>query len=87
MFEVEISDVLNEFKAKKGKQEISFFSIPEFKEWKAKIDEKGEKGWQYKYYKVNMLTALECTETVERVWVPAWVLKPRNIFTLLTIIR
>lgn len=42
-------------KAKKGKKEHSFFSMPEFDEWKAKqIRTHGEKGvseWSVKYYK------------------------------------
>lgn len=35
--------------ATKGKQVISFFSIPEYEEWKKKND----KGWSIKYYKVG----------------------------------
>lgn len=42
-------------KAKKGKQEHSFFSMPEFSKWKAEQTlaggEKGIAGWSVKYYK------------------------------------
>eukprot|EP01116_Phalansterium_solitarium_P015953 TRINITY_DN3599_c0_g1_i1.p1 TRINITY_DN3599_c0_g1~~TRINITY_DN3599_c0_g1_i1.p1 ORF type:complete len:1533 (-),score=573.08 TRINITY_DN3599_c0_g1_i1:16-4614(-) len=38
-------------KAKKGKEEYAFYTIPEYKAWKESLGEKGEKGWTVKYYK------------------------------------
>ena len=37
------------FKASKNKQELSFYSIPEFDEWKKHIE--NQKAWKIKYYK------------------------------------
>jgi DNA topoisomerase-2 len=34
----------------KGKQEMTFYTLPQYEEWKA--DNNDGKGWQYKYYKV-----------------------------------
>jgi DNA topoisomerase-2 len=40
-------------KAKKGKQVLTFFNLPEYYEWKKDIQDSGEKGWNIKYYKVS----------------------------------
>lgn len=37
----------------KGKQEITFYTIPEYEEWKEKNNQ--GKGWDSKYYKVGLL--------------------------------
>lgn len=37
------------FKASKNKQELSFYSIPEFDEWKKHME--NHKAWKIKYYK------------------------------------
>ena len=37
----------------KGKQEITFYTIPEYEEWKEKNNH--GKGWDSKYYKVGLL--------------------------------
>ncbi len=38
-------------KAKKGKNSISFYTIPEYEKWKRENDD--GKGWTIKYYKVD----------------------------------
>eukprot|EP01117_Protostelium_nocturnum_P020001 TRINITY_DN881_c0_g1_i5.p1 TRINITY_DN881_c0_g1~~TRINITY_DN881_c0_g1_i5.p1 ORF type:complete len:1491 (+),score=500.80 TRINITY_DN881_c0_g1_i5:112-4584(+) len=38
-------------KAKKGKESISFYTIPQYENWKKEVDARGEKGWRLKYYK------------------------------------
>ncbi len=37
----------------KNKQELTFYTMPQYEEWKAANNE--GKGWQYKYYKVRRL--------------------------------
>ena len=36
-------------KVSKGREEMSFFTVPEFESWKKSQD--GAKGWKIKYYK------------------------------------
>jgi DNA topoisomerase-2 len=40
-------------KATKGRQEIAFYTIPEYEKWKA--DNEDGRGWNIKYYKVFYL--------------------------------
>ena len=44
-------------KVTKGKQEISFYTMPQYEEWKQANDE--GRGWEAKYYKVSQIAYLE----------------------------
>ena len=48
------------FKASKNKQELSFYSIPEFDEWKKHIE--NQKAWKIKYYKGRERERLVATQ-------------------------
>lgn len=55
---LEIPGFLNEFitpiiKAKRGKEELSFYSVPEYEKWKEKNAKEGVTDWKIKYYKVT----------------------------------
>lgn len=41
------------FKATKGKQTLTFYTLPEYEAWKKELEENGETGWHIKYYKVS----------------------------------
>jgi len=78
-----LPDFLVEFitpivKTWKGKQEISFYTLPQYEEWKAQNN--GGKGWQYKYYKVRHY----CFVSDIRVWAPVHRQTRRSILVLLT---
>lgn len=53
-------------KVTKGRQCISFFSTPEYEEWKEQTD---IKGWKIKYYKVRSLLPFFAPSHCCRVWV------------------
>lgn len=53
------------FKASKNKQELSFYSIPEFDEWKKHIE--NQKAWKIKYYKGLYFKVLKFCEVTTAI--------------------
>jgi DNA topoisomerase II len=76
--------------ATKSRQELSFFTIPEYEQWRD--DHEGGKGWTIKYYKACarlMHASKLCAYTPRRlwggpyrVWAPARPLRPRTTFRI-----
>jgi len=60
----------------KGKQEMTFYTLPQYEEWKAENND--GKGWQYKYYKVR--ASLYASDA--RVWEPVHRQMRRSISVL-----
>lgn len=57
------------FKASKNKQELSFYSIPEFDEWKKHME--NHKAWKIKYYKglCEQISELHGSLKIHNKWV------------------
>lgn len=62
----------------KGKQEMTFYTMPQYEEWKAEHND--GRGWESKYYKVSKRRS--CADV--RVWVQAPLPTPRSTSTIWT---
>jgi hypothetical protein len=47
-----IADGIGSFQVSKNKKEISFFTIPEYEQWKEETND--GRGWKIKYFKVSL---------------------------------
>jgi DNA topoisomerase-2 len=84
---LKIPDFLVEFitpivKVSKNKQEISFYTMPQYEEWK--LLNNGGRGWDAKYYKVSCNSIMQFTALTSRVWVLVHLPMLRNTSTIST---